>query len=133
MSPLPMTDAARYFGASASALVLRARRTELLASNIANAATPGFKARDLDFAAALRAATSGGPLATSHAGHIAHAGPRPAASPGWRMPVQPSLDGNTVELSTEQAQFGENATRFQASLAFINSRIASLKAALRGE
>jgi flagellar basal-body rod protein FlgB len=133
MSPLPPPDATRYFGASADALALRSRRMELLASNIANAATPGFKARDLDFAGALRAATSGGPLATSHPGHIAHAGPRPAAAPGWRVPVQPSLDGNTVELATEQALFGENAARFQASLSFISSRIASLKAALKGE
>ena len=133
MSPLPPPDASRYFGASADALALRARRMELLASNIANAATPGFKARDIDFAAALRAAHDGGPLATTHARHIAQAGPRPATAPGWRIPVQPSLDGNTVELATEQALFGENAARYQASLSFITSRIASLKAALKGE
>jgi flagellar basal-body rod protein FlgB len=133
MSPSPAPDAARYFGPSASALALRAQRMELIASNIANAATPGFKARDLDFPAALRAASGGGTLATSHGAHIASPGPRPAASPGWRVPVQPSLDGNTVELATEQALFGENAARFQASLSFINSRIVSLKAALKGE
>ncbi len=131
--PATLPAARRYFGTPANALMLRARRLELIASNIANAATPGFKARDLDFAAALRAAEAGGPLAAPHPRHIAQAGARPAAAPGWRIPVLPAHDGNTVELSTEQAIFGETAARFQASLDFISSRIASLKAALRGE
>jgi flagellar basal-body rod protein FlgB len=131
--PALPSEASRYFGTSAAALALRARRLELLASNIANAATPGYKARDLDFPAALRAAEALGPLAAPHPRHIAQAGPRPAGTPGWRIPVLPAHDGNTVELATEQALFGETAARYQASLDFISSRIASLKAALKGE
>lgn len=103
----------RYFGVSARALELRAQRLELLASNIANAATPGYKARDLDFAAAL-------------------AGAEPAATIKYRMPMNASLDGNTVELATEQTQFAENAVRYRSSLAFLSGRIGTLMTALKG-
>ena len=123
----------RYFGIHAAALELRAKRLDLLASNIANAATPGYKARDIDFAGQLRAAGGSTALATAAPGQFAQAVGRPGPSAGFRVPVQSSLDGNTVELSTEQTLFAENAVRYQSSLAFINGRIAQLNAALKGE
>ena len=129
----------RYFGVHGAALALRSERMGLLASNIANAATPGYKARDLDFSARLEKLTGAGPvapgraLATSSAGHMA-AGPQPA-SPAlqYRQPVQASLDGNTVELATEQVQFAETAVRYRSTLSFLNSQISTLTAAIKGE
>ena len=123
----------RLFGIHAAALETRARRLDLLASNIANAATPGYKARDLDFAAAMRGASDGGALATTSAGHIAEARGTLLGTPGFRVPVQASVDGNTVELSTEQTLFAENAVRYQSSLSFLNGRLAQTMAALKGE
>ena len=123
----------RYFGVHGSALALRARRLDLLASNIANAATPNYKARDVDFAGSLRVAEKRGALSATSPLHIAHPGAGAARAPGFRVPVQPSLDGNTVELATEQALFGENAVRYQSTLAFLNGRIGSIMAALKGE
>lgn len=102
----------RQFGIHGDALRLRAERLELLASNIANAATPGYKARDLDFRAALAGA---------------------ADAVRFRVPVQSSLDGNTVELGTEQTQFAENAIQYRTTLGFLNSRIAGIMSALKGE
>ena len=101
----------RQFGIHANALQLRAQRLTLLASNIANAATPGYKARDLDFRAALDGA---------------------ADAVRYRVPLQNSLDGNTVELSTEQTQFAENVVQYRTTLAFLNGRISTLMAAIKG-
>ncbi len=103
------------FGIHATALQLRAQRLELLASNIANAATPGYRARDLDFRAALSGAAAGHPAAVQ-----------------FRVPVQSSLDGNTVELATEQLQFAENSVQYRTTLAFLNGRIGTLMAAIKG-
>lgn len=113
---MPNSDS--LFGIHATALKLREQRMSLLASNIANAATPGYKARDLDFSQALKAAEQGGD--TSQAIR-------------FRVPVQSSLDGNTVELSTEQTAFAENALGYRASLSFLQSRVATLTRALKGE
>lgn len=123
----------RYFGQLAPALELRSQRLELLASNIANAATPNFKARDIDFPSALARAQGTGGLAATAPGHFRAAGGASEGSTAFRVPVSPSLDGNTVELATEQALFGENAARYQSTLAFLNGRIGQLKSALRGE
>lgn len=120
----------RYFGVHAAGLEARARRLDLLASNIANAATPNYKARDVDFATMLRAA-GGATLATTSPRQIAEPANSPAARPGYRVPVQASLDGNTVELATEQTLFGENAVRYQASLSFINGQIGQLMDSLK--
>lgn len=110
----------------ANALSLREKRNEILASNIANAATPHFKARDFDFEAALARAT----------GPAAGAG-RPDAETdpqlGYRVPVNRALDGNTVELPVEQMEFAENTLRYQTSLNFINRRISGLMTAIKGE
>jgi flagellar basal-body rod protein FlgB len=117
----------------AEALKLAERRGAILASNIANASTPGYKARDIDFRAELaQRAGAAGPLQATHARHIAH----PAAAltgPGYRVPTNASLDGNTVETAVEQVQFAENALRQQASLTFLNRRISGLMSAIRGE
>ena len=107
------------FGLSATALRLRGQRLDIIAGNIANAATPGFKARDLDVDALLRQQDSFG-----H--ELAGAGLK------YRAALQPSLDGNTVELATEQAAFAENALKYQASLGFLTSRIQTLMRALNG-
>lgn len=119
------------------ALGLRARRQEVLASNIANADTPNYKARDIDFRAALsQAASEQGAvrLAATQPGHIhATAGAGSMAEVRYRVPNHASLDGNTVDSQMEHAAFAENAVRYQASLDFINSRISGLRKALKGE
>lgn len=120
-------------GLHASALKLGERRAAILASNIAQAATPGYKARDIDFASemARQMGGTGVPVAT-HAGHITAAA-TPDHGPGWRVPVSAALDGNTVEPAVEQVKFAENALRQQASLTFLNRRISGLMSAIRGE
>jgi len=110
------TDA--LFGIHAKALEVRQQRMAMIASNIANAATPNYKARDLDFSAALNAAEEG-----KDAGSALK----------YRVPIQSSLDGNTVELATEQTAFAENALAYRASLSFLQSRISTVTRALKGE
>lgn len=110
------------FGIHAQALELRSQRIGLIASNIANAATPGYKARDIDFAAALKARMGG--ASAEQAG---------AAATRFRVPVMPALDGNTVEMATEQTAFSENAVAYTATLSFIRGRAETLSRALKGE
>lgn len=110
------------FGIHAAALELRSQRLGLITSNIANAATPGYKARDLDLAAALKARESGRDDAQAVTG-----------STHYRVPTLPSMDGNTVEMATEQTAFAENAVAYQATLGFIRGRVESLTRALKGE
>ncbi|MDZ7587945.1 MAG: flagellar basal body rod protein FlgB [Parasphingorhabdus sp.] len=110
------------FGIYGDALQLRQQRLNLIASNIANAATPNYKARDMDFDAAIAMASENMPI--SKAG---------AQASGFRVPLQPSLDGNTVELSTEQTLFAENAVQYRTALSFLEGRIATLSRALKGE
>ena len=112
----------RLFGIHGAALELRSQRMGMIASNIANAATPGYKARDIDFAAALKARTSGADPRTVE-----------AAATRYRVPTMPSLDGNTVELPAEQLAFSENAVGYSATLAIINGRVDTIRRALRGE
>ncbi|MBB6123808.1 flagellar basal-body rod protein FlgB [Sphingobium subterraneum] len=111
------------FGVHGKALELRSQRLNLLASNIANASTPGYKARDLDFDAALKTATQGQTSVDNAA----------QGAMGYRIPLQPSVDGNTVELSTEQTLFAENAVKYRTTLSFLESRINTINRALRGE
>lgn len=110
------------FGIHAAALELRSQRMGLITSNIANAATPGYKAKDIDFAAALKAKMSG--LNTDQAA---------GAATLYRVPVMPSLDGNTVELPTEQIAFTENAVGYSATLSFIRGRVDTITRALKGD
>ena len=112
----------RLFGIYGDALSLRSQRMNMLASNIANAATPNYKARDLDFDKAIAMVVDG------------QAMPDVASqSSAYRTPLQPSLDGNTVELSTEQTLFAENAVQYRTTLAFLEGRIGSIRRALKGE
>ncbi|WP_448659017.1 flagellar basal body rod protein FlgB [Sphingomonas sp. CJ99] len=113
----------RLFGVHGAALAVRAQRMNVLASNIANASTPGFKAKDIDFRKALAAVEQPG---GSSAAAMANA-------TLYRVPLQPSMDGNTVDLSTEQTAFAENAVAYQTTLAFLNGRIDTIKRALKGE
>jgi flagellar basal-body rod protein FlgB len=122
-----------FFKPDATALSLRQKRVEILGSNIANAATPHFKARDIDFSSAYKSALNDGQLATTDARHIDVGGNADTTEVQYRVPVSPSLDGNTVELHVEQVQFAENATNYEATLQFLNSRIQTLKSALKGE
>ena len=111
------------------------KRSSLLASNIANADTPGFKARDIDFRAALgKAAGDQLALKTTHGKHIDIAGST-ALQPDflYRVPNQPSLDGNTVDTQVEQAQFAENAVRYQSTLTFLSGKFSGLKLAIKGQ
>lgn len=122
------------FGIHAKALQLYGRRAEVLANNLANADTPGYKARDIDFRAALAGAMEGDMrLARSSAGHIGAGAGADEPRLLYRVPLQPSADGNTVDGQVEQAQFMENAIRQQASFTFLDGTIKTLKSAIRGE
>lgn len=122
------------FGIHEEALRLRARRSEVLASNLANADTPGYKARDFDFEAMLRKEMQPPVrLASTHSGHIKTDQAVVASTQmGYRIPQQPSLDGNTVEVEREQTEFSANAMRYQASLRFLDGRIKGLMLAIKG-
>ena len=110
------------FGIHGMALALRAQRMGVLTSNIANAGTPGYKAKDIDFAAALKARTDGKSEASAIGGATL-----------YRVPVMPSLDGNTVEISTEQTAFADNAVGYSATLSFIRGRVETITRAITGE
>lgn len=123
------------FGIHEQALMVQGERMGVLAANLANADTPGFKARDIDFASVLsnEQGATRMPLAATDAAHITlAAGRTPAAELMYRNPYQASLDGNTVEMPVEQAAFSETNVRYQASLNFINTRIAELTLAING-
>jgi flagellar basal-body rod protein FlgB len=125
----------KIFGIHEQSLLLRGQRTSVLASNLANADTPNFKARDLDFAAALDSAREVARVTMVRTSPL-HLDSSERLSGGelkYRIPLQPSLDGNTVEAPVEQAAFADNAVRYQASLMFINRRITSIESALTGQ
>ena len=132
-----------YLGVHASALKLREQRTELLARNLANADTPGYKAQDLDFSAALAATAppggAPGRLSATQPGHIPVAGSGaldPSSTEAflrYRTPLAPALDGNTVDAQLEQAAFAENAVHYQATLSFLSSKFRSLMTAITGQ
>ena len=129
-----MNKIASHLDFHAQALMLRSRRNEILASNIANAATPNFKARDLSFDDQIKKhAPDIGPLEVTHGRHLATAINVGRDKILFRDPINPSMDGNTVELAVEQMEFSENVTRYQTTLNFLNSRITGLMSAIRGE
>lgn len=124
------------FGIHEMALRLRGQRAGVLAANIANADTPNYKAREVDFEAVLRGEQFGGalPLVATAPAHLqAGTGLAGNADLKYRIPFQPSLDGNTVEAPVEKAAFGENAVRYQASLMFISRRVEAITSALTGQ
>ncbi len=121
-----------------TALRVRAQRQEILTANIANADTPHFKARDLDFKAALQGALGGrgGSLALARTAprHLpASANASFAGPPLYRGETQSSVDGNTVDLDVERAQFAENAIQYEASLTFINGLLRTMQTAIQGQ
>jgi flagellar basal-body rod protein FlgB len=122
----------KALGIHAQALVLRARRAEVIAANLANADTPNYLARDLDFQALLVSAQERGSLQVTHIRHLQ----APGGNPGellYRVPIQPAIDGNTVEDEQEKAAFADNALRYQASLRLLGGHIQGLLSAIRGE
>lgn len=117
------------FGVHGNALALRSQRMAMLASNIANAATPNYKAKDFDFQKALAAASADNNAASSNSAVDSAV----EGTTGYRVPLQASLDGNTVELSTEQTLFAENAVQYRATLSFLQGRVSTVMSALKGE
>ncbi len=115
------------------ALALRADRQQLLASNIANAATPNYKARDIDFRKALLSAMAGPAAGGDTGSQLPASSSLAAAELLYRIPRQDSIDGNTVELNTELVQFADNAVRYEASVSAVNGKIKSLLAAIMGQ
>lgn len=124
-------------GIHAQALQVRAQRAEMLAENLANADTPGFKARDIDFRQALKMAASQqsqNAMAVTNPNHIASNSSQ-SFSPAiqYRTTMQASLDGNTVDEQIEQAQFMQNSIHYQASLDFLGGKFTGMLKAIKGE
>ena len=128
----------------ARALVLRGERQRIIAGNIANADTPGYAGRDLDFKAAMNQATSAGEkfagglastsTATSHPRHIPLSGGSANTSPlAYTMQSQPSMDNNSVDLDRERANFVDNSVRYEATLRFINGQSKTILSAIQGQ
>jgi flagellar basal-body rod protein FlgB len=131
-----------FLGVHAQALTLESRRTQLLAANIANVDTPNYKARDLDFKAALAGASaaissSGPPALALRATNGAHQQGNAAIANDptllYRVPMAPALDGNTVDEQLEQAAFAENSVRYQATLTLLGGKLRSLMTAITGQ
>ena len=128
----------KALGIHQQALELRANRAEILANNLANADTPGFKARDLDFKAILsqtqdRSKDGMLSMQTTDGKHLPRGELEAADALLYRTQVQPSIDGNTVDSQQELASFMKNTLDFQASFQFLNSKFKGLMTAIRGE
>ena len=119
-------------GMQEQTLQLKARRLEVIAQNIANADTPNYKAQDLDFKAMLKEVKKDY-LTATHDKHFAAVADAPDNGMRYRTPFNSSFDGNTVEISVEQAQFGKAAGDYQATSQFLENRIGGIRKALRGE
>ena len=118
---------------------MRAQRQQIIAGNIANADTPNYKARDIDFSAALKNAVAGRDaggslaLAATSSRHLQGTSDSGPVRLLYRTPMQPSADGNTVEMDVERAAFSENAIRYEAGLTFITGRVRTLLTAIQGQ
>lgn len=130
----------QHFAFHQTALALRQQRQEILASNIANADTPNYKAREMDFNAALKQAMGGATqalpptqLALTSSRHIAGAAMPPPLQSNvlYRQPLQPALDGNTVDMDVERMAFADNTMQYQTSLNLLSQRIKGLIAAVQ--
>ena len=119
-----------FFG---SALNIRNRRNDIIASNIANSATPNYKARDINFLDEFKKVTNTGDIKITHSNHIPTKNYNISGKAFYREPIIASLDGNTVELSVEQMQFAENTMRYQTTLKFLSGKITKMISAIRGE
>ena len=130
-----LTDTLNF---QAEALTLRSERQRLIASNIANADTPGYVARDMDFASALREATgqlkTAGQMAATATGHLQPmAGAHAEANLRYATPSQTNLDRNTVDMDRERASFAENSVKYEATLRFINGSVKTMLDAIKGQ
>ncbi|MDA9171238.1 flagellar basal body rod protein FlgB [Alphaproteobacteria bacterium] len=123
-------DQLSFYG---SALQLRGKRNNILASNIANAATPNYKARDISFEDEINKFSKSGPINTTHNNHIINNSNKSINDAYYREPLIASLDGNTVELAVEQMQFAENTMRYSTTVNFLNGKINKIMTAIRGE
>ncbi len=123
----------QQFEVFSKALEIRNRKNEILASNIANAATPNFKARDITFETELARSLNSGPLSSTNNMHFSVSSKSLPGKVQYRQSLNPSMDGNTVELAVEQMEFAENAVRYQTTLSFINGKLQGLMSAIRGE
>ena len=129
----------RSFDFHAAALQLRSERTRVLASNIANADTPNYRARDFDFGQALAQATGNAPAASATTVRTASAhlasltGGPTGVNLQYRTPAQSSLDANSVDMDMERAAFADNSVRYEAGLRFINSQIRTLLTSITGQ
>ncbi len=127
----------RAFSIHDDAMMLRSRRSSILAANIANADTPDYKARDLDFAAMMKQIQSGQSanlkMTSTHENHLSTHSQLLDPAIKYRNPLHPSLDGNTVDMHAEQARFSQNAVEYQTSLTFLNGKISGLKLAIKGQ
>ena len=130
-----------YIGAHDDALLLRSRRSEILASNLANADTPGYKAKDIDFKSAMSDAMGTRSefkkntlkMATTDAGHLQTSQDHFSTDIKYRNPYQPSLDGNTVDAGIEKTEFSKNSIYYSASLRFMTGKFQALTKAIKGQ
>ena len=120
-------------GVHPDAMLLRGKRAEILANNLANSDTPGFKARDMNFQAQLAKETQNGMAMTStNSAHISGSSSQ-SNDLFYRNPSQPSIDGNTVDTQLEQTIFTRNAMDYNSSFEFLSAKFKGLKSAIRGE
>lgn len=126
----------KAMGVHEQALYVRAKRSEVIASNLANSDTPNYKAQDLDFKSVLRNAAGmadEGQMRITNAKHMQPGGSSASdADLLYRTPLQPSIDGNTVDSQMEKSRFGENAMMYQTSLSFLTGKIKGLQKAIKG-
>ena len=128
------------FGIHEQALQLHGQRVGILATNLANADTPNYKAQDIDFRAVLAGTAAGSsaralPLSITNGAHVAGAaaGAGAGSQLKYRVPLAPSLDGNTVDVQMEQAAFADNSVRYLAALSFLSSKFKDLMTAITGQ
>jgi len=119
-------------GVHAQALGLRSKRMEVLARNIANADTPHFKAKDVDFRSVLKQSREDA-LNSTHNMHMKIAMEEDSSGEKYRVPFNASFDGNTVEMNVEQAKFGQVAADYQTTLNILENRVSGIRRALRGD
>jgi flagellar basal-body rod protein FlgB len=120
------------FGIHEQAAAVRNKRMELIAANIANADTPHFKARDLDFKKIL-SASNPAPMAATNVRHFDTGEIESPNALVYRVPYNSSVDGNTVEIAVEQAQYGQAAADYQATMQFLENRISGIRKSLKGD
>jgi len=126
----------KFLGIHDDALLIRSKRTELLAANMANADTPGYKAKDIDFKQALQNAqqsNSDFKMTTTSDKHIAGNGFSINGDVKFRVNNQPSVDGNTVDTNVEKAEFAKNALQYSASLRFLDGKFSGIKKVLKAQ